>query len=46
MDEVFKTFQRTGLQMIPANHADHQMAIAIGTPEKHTKYLITFETFE
>lgn len=46
MNEVFKTLQSTGLQMIPADHKDHQVAISIGRdPAKQTKYLVTFETF-
>jgi hypothetical protein len=46
MNEVFKTLQSTGLQMIPADHEEHQIAMLIGKdPTKQTKYLVTFETF-
>jgi hypothetical protein len=45
MNDIFKAFKNT-VQMIPATHENHQMAIAIGTPDKHTKYLVTFEKFE
>lgn len=47
MNEIFKDFQQRGIQMIPAKHEDHQIAIAIGRdPKTAIKVLMTMATFE
>lgn len=47
MNEIFKDFHKRGIQMIPANHDDNQIAIAIGSdPQTAIKVLMTMTTFE
>jgi hypothetical protein len=47
MNEIFKDFNRKGIQMIPATHDDNQIAVAIGNdPKTAIKVLMTLTTFE
>ncbi len=45
LNEIYKVFKTHGIEPIPAQHENHQMAIMI-PGEKPIKVLLTLATFE